>query len=153
MSSRIISQKELYPIVPLNIYGKPWEWGRTSPNSKNLLICLTRAIALNKFASLEILIILIQLPYTSFICGCSHCCWIIFVSTSSFMYTCVMLILINWCVMKVAFSMTKASKGQSSPEQTFYSLHLSVLSEKPVSLYACLSLFCTPFFISNFIKF
>ena len=131
MSSRIISQKELYPIVPLNIYGKPWEWGRISPKSKNLLICLTRAIALNKFASLEILVILIQLPYTSFICGCSHCCWIIFVSTSSFMYTCVMLILINWCVMKVAFSMTKASKGQSSPEQTFYSLHLSVLPEKP----------------------
>ena len=25
---------ELYPIIPLNIYGKPWGWGRINPNSQ-----------------------------------------------------------------------------------------------------------------------
>ena len=24
----------IYPIIPVNIYGKPWEWGRIPPNSQ-----------------------------------------------------------------------------------------------------------------------
>ena len=27
-------QPELYPIIPLNIYGKPWRWGRIPPNNQ-----------------------------------------------------------------------------------------------------------------------
>ena len=75
--------------------------------------------------------IFIWLPYTSFIWGCSYYCCIIYVSTSGFMYTCVMLILINWYLLNVVFSMTKALNGQSSPKQNFRSPHLSMLIEKP----------------------
>ena len=43
---------ELFPITsPLNIYGKPWGWGRTLSNSQHLLISLARKIPLNKFTS------------------------------------------------------------------------------------------------------
>ena len=47
------------------------------------------------------------------------------------MYTHVRLVLINQCLLKVAFSMTKALNGQSSPKQSFHSLHLSMLFGKP----------------------
>ena len=29
---------ELYFIIPVDIYGKPWGWERITPNSQNLLI-------------------------------------------------------------------------------------------------------------------
>ena len=38
-------------IIPLNLYGKHWGWGRIPANSQNLLISLTRKIFLNKFTS------------------------------------------------------------------------------------------------------
>ena len=57
------------------------------------------------------------------------------------MYTCVMLISINWCLLNVIFSMTKAVNDQSSPKQNFYFLHLSMLLEK-----LCFSLCLFSFF-------
>ena len=41
-------------IIPLNIYRKPWEWGRYQPTAKNLLIFPTRKIFINKFTSFAI---------------------------------------------------------------------------------------------------
>ena len=38
-------------IIPLNLYGEHWGWGRIPGNSQNLLIFLTRKILLNKFTS------------------------------------------------------------------------------------------------------
>ena len=38
-------------IIPLNLYGKHWGWGRIAANSQNLLIFPTRKILLNKFTS------------------------------------------------------------------------------------------------------
>ena len=58
---------------------------------------------------------------TSFFCGCSHSCCMIFVSTLGFMYTYVMLVLINWCLLSVVFSMTKALNHQSFLMHNFYS--------------------------------
>ena len=66
--------------------------------------------------------------------------------TSGFVYTCVMLTLINWCLSNVVFTMTKALNGQSSPEQNFYSSHLSMLIEKPCFSLGLFSFsFRTPF--------
>ena len=50
---------------------------------------------------------------------------------SGFMYTNVMLILINQCLLNAVLSMTKGLNGQSSPKQNFYSAHLSVVFGKP----------------------
>ena len=61
------------------------------------------------------------------------------------MYTCVALILINRCLLNVAFSMTKALNEQSSPKQNFYPLHLSILM--------LVFLFSPLTFFSNFMKF
>ena len=49
--------------------------------------------------------------------------------------------------------MTKALNGQGSPKQNFHSPTFQCYLENPASLNACLLLFHTPFFISNFIKF
>ena len=54
-----------------------------------------------------------------------------FFLTSGFTYTCVMLILINRCLLNIVFRITKAMNGQSSPEQNFNSPHLLVLLGKP----------------------
>ena len=62
----------------------------------------------------------------------------------SFMYTWIMLILINQCLLDVVFSMIKALNGQSSPKQNLYSPHLSMLLGKP-----CFSLW----FFSSFSHF
>ena len=61
------------------------------------------------------------------------------------MYTCVMLILINWYLLNVFFSMAKALNGQSSLKQNLYS--------PPAFPYASFLFIRTPFFVSNFIKF
>ena len=53
-----------------------------------------------------------------------------FFLTSGFMYTHVMLTLIDQCLLNVVFSMKKALNGQSSPKQTFHSLHFPVLFGK-----------------------
>ena len=43
---------ELSPrIIPLNIYGKPWGWGRIPANSQKFSNFPTRKILLNKFTS------------------------------------------------------------------------------------------------------
>ena len=47
-------------IIPLNLYGKPWGWGKYQPTANNLLIFPSRKI------------LFISSPYTSFICSCSH---------------------------------------------------------------------------------
>ena len=65
-----------------------------------------------------------------FICSCSHCCCIIFFNFRLYMYTHVMLILINQCLLNVVFSITKALNGQISPKQHFYYPHLSMLFRK-----------------------
>ena len=81
-----------------------------------------------------------------FLCSGSHCYCIIFL-TSAFMYTYVMAIFINRCLVNVVFSVTKALNGQNSLKQ-----NLNVLSKSPASLNACFPLALTPFFISIFIK-
>ena len=58
----------------------------------------------------------------------SRICSCIIFLTSGFMYTHVMLILTDQCLLNVIFCMTKTLlNGQSSPEQNFYSPNLSVL--------------------------
>ena len=54
-----------------------------------------------------------------------------FFLASGFMYTPVMLILINQCLLNVAFRMTKALNGQSSHKQNSYSPYDSMLYGKP----------------------
>ena len=44
---------ELFPIVTLNIHGKPWRWGESHPTVKNVLIYSTRKILLMKFTLLS----------------------------------------------------------------------------------------------------
>ena len=101
-----------------------------SPTRKTHLINLLLPLSKMSFLPHQI-VIFILLPYRSFICDCSHCYYITFISNSGFMYICVMLILINWCLLNVDFSMKKALNGQSSLKQNFYSPHLSMLLEKP----------------------
>ena len=95
------------------------------------------------------IIIFMQSSKTSFICRCGHCCCIIFLLTSYLMYTYVTPILINRCSLNVAFSVTKVQMVKIHPSKMsiptifqcyFHSNHLKTL-------------FRTPFFISNFIKF
>ena len=59
--------------------------------------------------------------------------------------------LTNQCLLNVAFSMTKALNNESSPKQSFHSLHQNF--QNPASIIACFRLFHTTFFISTFIKF
>ena len=105
-------------IIPLNLYWKPWGWGKYLPTANNLLIFPSRKI------------IFISSPYTSFICSCSHCCCIIFFKFKLYVYAQVMLILINRCLLNVAFSISKALNGQISPAYHFYYPHLSMLFSK-----------------------
>ena len=80
-----------------------------------------------------------------------HCCCFIFLK-SGFMYTHVMLILINQCLLNVVFSMTKALNGQNSPKQNFPSRRFQCYLENPACLDACFPHFSNPFFIWNFIR-
>ena len=115
---------ELFPIVPLDIYGKPWRWGESHPTTKNVFIYPTRKIPLMKFTLLS-KVSLLPHEIVSFylICSCSHGYCIIF----SFQASCVVLILINRCLLNVVFSMTNALNDQSSSKQNFCPLHLSIL--------------------------
>ena len=74
-----------------------------------------------------------QLPYIIFIC----CLDVVVVSLFIILlyHFCVMLILINRCLLNGVFSKTKTSNGQSSLKQNFYSPHRSMLLKK-----LCLSL-------------
>ena len=74
-----------------------------------------------------------QLPYIIFIC----CLDVVVVSLFIILlyHFCVMLILINRCLLNGVFSKTKISNGQSSLKQNFYSPHRSMLLKK-----LCLSL-------------
>ena len=132
------SPAELSPrIILLNLYGKPWVWGEYQPTAKKLSIFATRKILLKKLTFSAIKSVIPSpsnsnfyiIPYTGFICSCSHCCCIIFL-TADLMHTYMMLILINQCFLNVAFSMTKALNGQSSPKQHFYYIHLSMIFGK-----------------------
>ena len=125
--------------------------------AKSLLISPTRKTLLNKFTS-SVIKNAISSPSNSnfhLITLCKLHLWLQplllyqFCINFRFTYRCVTLILINWCLLNVVFSITKALIGQNSPKQNFYSSHLLML---PVSPYACFPFFHTPFFISNFIK-
>ena len=110
MSSRIISRKNT-PLSPSPLPPPP------RPKPKHL--CETLEMEKN----------LTQQPriYTF----PTHLACIIFVLTSGFMYTCVMLTFINWYLRNFVFSMTKVLNGQSFPKQNFSSPHISMLLEKP----------------------
>ena len=69
------------------------------------------------------------------------------------MYAHVMLILINRCLLNVAFSITKALNGHISLKQFFIIPTFQCYLENTASLNACFPLFHTPFFISSLIKF
>ena len=116
----------------------PWDGGEYQPTDKNLLIFPTRKILLNKFTSFTIknaipspsnsnfhLIILYKDSFVAVVIAV-----VSFFLTSGFMYTHVMLILINQCLLNVVFSMTKILNGQSSPKKHFYYPHLSMLFRK-----------------------
>ena len=64
-------------------------------------------------------------------------------STSSYMHTYIMLILINPCLLKVVLSMTKTLNNQNSPKQNFYAPTFQCYLENPASLNACFPLFPT----------
>ena len=58
-----------------------------------------------------------------------------FFLTSWFIYTYVLLILINQCSLNVVFSIMKELNGQSSSKQNLHSPHLSMLFGKACLLY------------------
>ena len=91
-------------------------------------------------------------PYASFICICSHFCFITFL-TSCFMYTHVMLILINQCLLNVAFSTTKALNSQSTLKKNFILSIFQCYLENPASLNACFLLFHGPFLFQTLLNF
>ena len=154
LSPRII------PIVPLIIHRKLWRWGRIPPNSQkiysiippkkfpllNLLFPLSSMSFLPPPKSDFHLITLYKLHFWLYPWLLYHCL------SSGFMHICVMPTLINRCLLNVAFDMTKALNGQSSPKKNFYSLHLPILLGKPCLSLCLFSSFSTPFFISNFMK-
>ena len=94
--------------IPLNLYGKPWGWGKYQQTAKSLLIFPSRKI------------FFISSLYTTLICTCSHCCCIIFPRFRLYMYAQVMLILINQCLLNVAFNITKSLNGYVSLKCHFY---------------------------------
>ena len=77
-----------------------------------VLISVIRKISLNKSSLTYSVIpspyiaIFMLSPYTRFICSCSHCSCVIFELQA--LCTQFMLILINWYLLSVVFSMTKA---------------------------------------------
>ena len=118
---------ELLPIVPLNIHRKPWRWGESHPTAKNVLIYPTRKIPVMKFTSaiksvipslwnsnFHLLVTIAMAVVSFFNLHMAHMC-------------CVVLILINRCLLNVVLSRKKALNNQSSLKQKFYSLHLSIL--------------------------
>ena len=114
------------------------------PPEKSPLINLHLPVSKVSFLSHQIAIF-IQLLYISFICSCSHCCCIIFFLTSGFMYTYVMPILINQCLLNVVFSMAKALNGQSSPSKFLFSPTFSAIWKTLLLLMLVFLFFTLPF--------
>ena len=113
-------------------FKKPQE-GQFDPPSPPLpgrlgLIDLHLSLSKVSFMLHQIAIFISSL-YKSFLCSCSYCCCIIYL-TSCLMYAHVMLMSINQCLLNVAFSSTKALYGQIFPKQHFYYPHLSMLFGK-----------------------
>ena len=127
-------------IIPLNLYGNPKALRRIPANSQKFKNFPFHKNLLEKRTSSTSTAIFISSLYRSFICSCSHCCYIFFFFFKSRLYmnTHVMLILINQCLLNVIFSITKALTGQISPKYHFYYFHLLMLFRK---LCFCLSLF------------
>ena len=132
---------ELYPIISQIFMGNPGDGGESHSTAKNLLISPTRKIPFNKFTLFAIksvipfpsnsnfhLITLYKLHLQLQSLLLHH---FFFLFTSDCMYSHVMLILINQCLLNVLFSMTKALNSQSSPKQNLYSPHLLMLFGKP----------------------
>ena len=75
-------------IIYLNLYGKHWRWGRIPANSQKYtnipekLFLINLHLPLSKVSFLlHQIAIYISSPYTSFICSCSHCCCITFLTS------------------------------------------------------------------------
>ena len=69
------------------------------------------------------------------------------------MYTHVMLILINQCLLNVAFSKEKALNGQSTAKNVSIPSTFLCYLENPASLNACFLLFHTPFLFQTLLNF
>ena len=146
MSSRIIS--ELYPLLsPIllsarTMHGLPCPYSQTNPvdceriplRSKKMLIFCTRKIPLTKEQFL-----------------CNHPIQTLFIVaviavvllflTSDFMYTNIMLIFINRCLLNLIFSMEKALNGQNSSKwDSQPPFHLQCYWENAASIMVCFSL-------------
>ena len=130
MSSKIISQN----CPPKALWKTLGMGGEYQPTAKGLLIFVTRKIPLNKFISSAIESVIhppIKYQFSS-----NHSIQVSFVAvviavvsfflTTGFIYTHVMLISINQCLLNLVFSMTKALSGQSYPKQSFYYPPLSM---------------------------
>ena len=75
--------------------------------------------------------------------------------TSGFMYKYIILILINWWLMNLIFSMTKAMNGQNSSKQNFHPLstfQCYLVNSASINAYFPF-FFLSPFLISNVMNF
>ena len=154
---------------PCTFIGIPGDGEKSHPTAKHLLIFPIRKIPLNRFKSFAVKSFISCPSNSNFkvIILCNLYLWLksfllyhilnfrLYVHTCHTNFT-------NQYLLNVAFSMTKALNGWSSPKQNFHSLHLSIPSlrpslqcyfENPASIITCFLLFHTPFFISYFIKF
>ena len=128
--------------------------------AKSLLISATRKTLLNKFTSSVIKNAIYSPSNSNFhlITLCKLHLWLQplllyqFCINFRFTYRCVTLILINWCLLNVVFSITKALIGQNSPKQNFYSSHLLMLLEKPCFSLCLFSFFSHSVFYFKFYK-
>ena len=131
--------------------------------AKNLLISPSRKILLDKFTSSTIkryttifhqISVFISLPYTSLICSCNHCCCIIiFLIQALYVCTCHA----NFDLFDVYWMLSLAL--QKHWKVKFLLSIISIIPsfsgylENSASRNACFSLFHSPIFISNLIKF
>ena len=157
-------QKDYLPeLPPWTFLGNLVDGGECQPTSKNLLISphfSNIIILLNKSTSsaIKVLFLLHQIaifissPCTSFICSCSHCWRIIFFNFRLYMYTHVMLILINQCLLNIVLTLQKHWMVKFLPSNISTIPTFQCYLETSASLNACFPLFHTPFFISNLIK-
>ena len=152
----------LSPLLSLSLYGKIWGWGKILPNSQKFTHFPTRKIFLHRliyiFHYQKYLSSLIKQQFS-----CNHPMQALFVSAVisvvSFFNVRLYIhifhaILINQCLLNVAFSITsmvKAINGQSTSKQIPSTFQYYL--KKPASSHSCFLLLHTPFFILNLIKF
>ena len=150
---------ELYSIIPLNLYGIPWRWGRIPvktqkcthfPQQKNppykFTSSVTKSVApsplnsnfhLNTLYKLHLQLLAIAV--------------VSLLLTSGFMYIHVMLIFINQCLLNVVFSIewSKALNDQSSLKQ-YHKLPFNTIWKTLLLLMLVFHFFTLPFLFQTY---